>query len=161
MDCSPPGSSVHGILQTFCKNKKRIVCRKVHHDWPAGSVLSLVLMCTGQLGFRRMGMEMSLCESFQNMHEAVAAPCWDYIPNKLEWLTRLEQSLSNLVKSIYLNSLKCKQDRSCCLNSIRACLWSDAQKRIYLGCTLLPPLNSLSSPLSSVHSKITFFILSA
>ena len=122
IDWSPPGSSVHGILQTFFKNKKRIVCRKVHHDWPAGSVLSLMLMCTGQLVFRRLGLEMSLCESFQNMHKAVAAPCWDYIPNKLERLTRLGQSLSNLVKSIYLNSLKCKQDISCCLNNIRVCL---------------------------------------
>ena len=122
MDCSPPGSSVHGILQTFFKNKMSIVCRKMHHDWPAGSVLSLMLMCTGQLVFRRLGLEISLCESFQNMHKAVAAPCWDYIPNKLERLTRLGQSLSNLVKSIYLNSLKCKQDISCCLNNIRVCL---------------------------------------
>ena len=111
-----------GFFKLFFKNKKRIVCKKVHHDWPAGSVLSLMLTCTSQLVFRRLGTEMSLCESFQNMHKAVAAPCWDYIPNKLEWLTRLGQSLSNLVKSIYLNSLKCKQDISCCLNNIRVCL---------------------------------------
>lgn len=95
---------------------------------------ALVSWPSGELAWRCLWVE-----SLQNMQKAVAPPFCYYIPSELELLPGLVKSLLSLVKSIYLRSLQCKQDISCSLNNIRVCLWSDAQKRIHPGCTLLPP----------------------
>lgn len=52
-------------------------------------VLNLMFMFVGQLVFGRTRMEMSLCESLQNVHKTVVVLCCDFIPNELESLTRL------------------------------------------------------------------------
>lgn len=120
------------LVQDILQKQEKYFLQKSKH-WLASwkCVLTLRFMFVGQLVFGRTLMEMSLCESLQNVHKTVVVLCCDFIPNELEWLTRLMESLSNLVNNIYLRSLKCKQDRAFCLNSIRVCLWSDVLDALY------------------------------